>query len=140
MNANVVRPITGKLKTNVSLIRTVAGLTLPVKCTIFNGVSVGSCYYDDLCEFVRTLSTKTEVSFVVTSLFQTFFDFGNNKSICPIKAEIQEASFENTVDLPDVSNTALSFLMSGDFNLTVSVLEETGRNVGCWWLVYTMKK
>ena len=142
LNANLVRPISGKLKTSVKLMRTIAGLNLEVGCFLINGVYIGSCNYTDLCEFVRTLSTKSEVNFVFTSLFQTFFDFDNsNHPICPIKAEVQETSFVNTINLPSVSNTALSFLMSGDYNLTVSILEEnSGRNVGCWWFVYTMKK
>lgn len=137
MNANVARPITGKLTTNVTMIRTVAGLTLPVRCTILSGISVGSCIYDDLCEFVRTLSTRPDMNFVYTSLFQTFFD----NSMCPIKAEIQERNFEDIIDLPDPSTSIAGFIMTGDFNLTVSVREgNTGRNVGCWWIAYTMMK
>ena len=61
--------------------------------------------------------------------------------MCPIKAEIQERNFEDIIDLPDPSTSIAGFIMTGDFNLTVSVREgNTGRNVGCWWIAYTMMK
>ena len=141
LKANILRPITGKLKTSVSLVRTIAGLRLPVSCLLINGVYIGSCNYDDLCKFVQTLSSNSDVKLVFTSLFQTFFDVDEtNTPICPIRTEIQTTEFSNTIDLPDFSKTALSLFMSGDYNMTVSVREEnSNNNVGCWSFVYTMK-
>ena len=142
LKATVLRPITGKLKTSVSLVRTIAGLRLPVSCLLINGVNVGSCNYDDLCKFVQNLSYNPELKFVFTSLFETFFDLDEtNTPICPIKTEIQKTEFSNIIDIPDFSKTPLSLFMSGDYNMTVSIREENSdRNVGCWSFVYTMIK
>ena len=124
MNANVLRPITGKLKTSVSLVRTVATLKLPVSCYLVNGIYVGSCNYDDLCSFAQALSYNPQVSFVFTSLFQSFFNVDStNVPTCPVSTSVGPQVFDEIIDVPDFSKTALNFLMSGDYNLTVTIRE-----------------
>ena len=52
MKASSLREISGSLPATIDIIRTVAGLALPVRCTIVQGFSVGSCSYNDVCKDV----------------------------------------------------------------------------------------
>jgi hypothetical protein len=45
----VLQNIEGRLPVTVDIIRTVAGLSLPVRCTNFQGIYFGSCTQYDFC-------------------------------------------------------------------------------------------
>jgi hypothetical protein len=49
---NLKRPVDGPLKSDIRIVRTIAGLDLPIKCWLVLGEQVGSCVYNDLCESI----------------------------------------------------------------------------------------
>ena len=46
LKINLKRALSGKLNTKINIIRTVSGISLPVRCYVAAGVDVGSCTYD----------------------------------------------------------------------------------------------
>lgn len=119
--------------------RLIAGHRLPIKCLLINGVYVGSCVYEDLCETARLLTQKPETKFVFTSLLKSFFVFKGDEILCPVKSLTQSVNFVEKIHVPDFSKTPLSLFMVGDYDIKIELTDEEG-NVGCWNFLYTMKK
>ena len=47
--AENIKPISGSLPATINIIRTVSGLSLPVRCFQYEGANIGSCSYNDIC-------------------------------------------------------------------------------------------
>jgi hypothetical protein len=46
------RTISGKVRSDVKITRTVSGLSVPVNCVLVSGTQVGSCVYDGKTEIL----------------------------------------------------------------------------------------
>ena len=53
LDAKNRQQIKGQVKADVKIIRTVGSLALPVQCYLNEGTYVGSCVYNDLCDFIK---------------------------------------------------------------------------------------
>lgn len=125
--------IRGQVKADLNIIRTIAGLSLPVRCTLVNGQYFGSCVYDDLCAFM-----KGYLNFDENNCPESFIENGFDCR-CPFNLPITELNFDNVLDLPDFSTTIFSFLASGNFDVTIKGSIGT-TNVLCLNMKFTMMK
>ena len=122
-----LRPVSGRLPTTFNIIRTVAGLSLPVRCTIGFGFYFGSCSYPDLCQdFMQD---------VLGFLLDHGIDFN-----CPFDIPVKsvETSFDH--EIPDLSTSIVPFLASGDFDVTITVNNSSNQHIACMRLKYTIQK
>jgi hypothetical protein len=59
LNGKNTRTISGKVRSDVKILRTVSGLTLDVKCFLVNGNQVGSCIYDgEILAYIQHFELK----------------------------------------------------------------------------------
>ena len=49
------RAITGVVKADINIVRTVSGLNLKISCYLVDGNYVGSCVYNDLCAVLKSV-------------------------------------------------------------------------------------
>ena len=107
------QPITGLVKADVNITRTVSGLALKVNCFIVNGTSVGSCIYPDLCGLLKSVLSLNE-----TNCPQNLID-NDIPCKCPFNLPTRELNINQSFQLPDIRTTIVSFLASGDFDVTI---------------------
>lgn len=107
MRAESSRAIDGPLKGSLNIVRTVAGITLPIRCYLVQGVYVGSCTYNDMCSLLKDLANKTPENCPPDAL-----PYGIDCS-CPFKIPAQSVDVTETVDVPDLSTTVVNFLATG---------------------------
>ena len=133
--ASSLRQLSGRLPTTINLSRTVAGLSLPVRCTIVQGIYFGSCSFNDLCKDIL----KDVMQDLVVDAFGFMFAHASDFN-CPF--DIQPQSIENSLEyeVPDFSTSIVSFLASGDFDLTVIINNTSNQHVACLRFKYTMQK
>jgi hypothetical protein len=107
------------LEVTLEIIRTVSGIKLPVRCYIVNGNTVGSCTYPDLCTFLQRILKEFQPDNCPPSLAQFGIDCK-----CPFDIKPQLLDIvDHPLDLPDATQTAATFLASGNFNITVIAKE-----------------
>jgi hypothetical protein len=130
-----VRAVSGKLPTSLNIIRAVAGLSLPVRCTVVQGVSVGSCSYADACKDILQDIAEITPEDCPADLIPLGIDCN-----CPfnIPTQVVDGSIEFAVS--DLSTSIVSFLASGDFDVTARVNQANGVHVACLNLKFTVKK
>ena len=93
--------IQGSLGTQVDVIRSVAGLALPYRCTVVNGngmgLPVGSCTYSDFCrDVVQDLCKITP-----TNCPEEFAEYGIDCT-CPFNIPAQTIDDIYQYDIPDL--------------------------------------
>ncbi len=117
---NLKRPIDGPLKSNITIVRTVSGLSLPIRCYIVNGQLTGSCVYNDLCASIM----------YVLDLDQTDCpnNFIQNGIDCTCPFNLPSGILEIEEQLPTYSPAFLtnSWLLKGDYNLRVEASDKRG--------------
>ena len=119
----------------LNIIRTIAGLALPVPCAFVQGFSVGSCSYNDLCKDVLKDIMK---DFLNNDYGINFFD-GFNFS-CPFDLEPLSIEDELEINIPDFSGTPANFLLTGDFDVTATFNDIYNRHVACFRFKFTLAK
>ena len=130
-NRQVIR---GQVKADVKVVRTVSGLTLPVQCYLNQGTYVGSCVYNDLCDFMKNFLKLDE-----NDCPQSFIDFGIPCK-CPFDLPIIELNINHIFQyLPSVAETSLWFIYSGDFDVTIKGTIGT-TNILCLNMKFAMKQ
>ena len=151
--------IQGRLPTQVDLIRTVAGLALPVRCTIaninFQALPVGSCSYQDLCKDI----VQDMCGFNAPNCPPELADWGIDCN-CPFNIPIQTVDGPSTFDIPDFSSILPediyplenlcqlffipfvfgSFIAQGDFDVKISVNNAANQHVACFRFLFSMMK
>ncbi|CAF3846366.1 unnamed protein product [Adineta steineri] len=136
--AQLKKPVT-ILYIDLNIIRTVSGIALPVRCYIVNGQNVGSCTYPDICAFIKDLVTD----FHPDTCHPTLIQHGIN-CVCPFNIPIQRLLFrDHPLDLPDASQSAATFMASGNFDITVKATESAAANAelyGCGRIHFTVKQ
>jgi hypothetical protein len=128
------RSLSGPLATKLNIIRTVAGLALPIRCYLALGVYVGSCDYTDLCAIVATLLPDT---FNPLSCPPELLDYGIDCK-CPFKLRDGDIYIDQVLTLPDAAATVASFLASGDFDIKINSSDDLGA-YGCVNIKFSVK-
>ena len=128
--------MSGKLPTTLNIIRTVTGLALPVRCTVARpGINVGSCSYTDICKDVmQDIANVTSVN-CPPKLAEWGIDCN-----CPFNLPVQKIDGSLDFQISDLSTSIVSFLVSGDFDVTATVNNAANQHVACLRLKFTMQK
>jgi hypothetical protein len=128
------------LETKLDIVRKVSGIALPVRCYLVNGNSVGSCTYPSLCKLLQDLLPE----FRPETCSPTLTPFGIDCR-CPFNIPTQDLKLVNELlNIPDASQTAASFLATGDFNITVIARDTDNLSApqpyGCGNIGFTVKQ
>ena len=127
------------LRVALNIIRSVSGIALPVKCYIVNGQNVGSCTYPDLCAFLQSLFDEFKPETCPPALAEYGIDCK-----CPFNIRSQQLNIVgHTLEIPDASKTAASFLASGNFDITINATEtdpSAPKPYGCGKISLTIKQ
>ena len=81
--AESFRAVSGNLPTSIEMIRTVAGLALPVRCNLFVPDGFGSCSYPDICKQLMAI-----FDFTYDNCPQELIEWGFDCN-CPFDLPIQ---------------------------------------------------
>jgi hypothetical protein len=129
-----LKPINGKLPATVNMIRTVAGLALPVTCYFVQGIYIGSCTHYDFCEEIF----QNFWGVIPSNCPPEFEDYGIPCS-CPFN--IPDVTIEENLlfEIADLSTSNISFMASGDFDLKV-VFSSGNQHIGCFRFLFTIQK
>ncbi len=132
-----MKSVEGNLPTSIEIIRTVAGLSPPVRCTIVQGFYIGSCSYRDLCEGI----VDNEYIFNITpsNCPLGFSDWGIDCN-CPFKFDPRTVDREFNFDLPDLSTKNISFFANGDYDMKVNVHNVQNEHIACYRFLFTTIK
>ncbi|CAF0893114.1 unnamed protein product [Rotaria sordida] len=133
----IKRPIK-TFKLSVDILRTVSGIRLPVRCYIVDGLPVGSCNYtaDEMCKLISNWWPKT-FGLYLTSLVSTILGNNCNGFLREIPIN-QIVTYNEILELPNLSGSILSFLMSGDFDVKIVAMEQNIK-IFCGTFKYTIK-
>ena len=134
--AVVQRKIDGALPATFNMIRTVAGLSLPVRCFVMQGISVGSCSYTDLCKDVfRDILGNTP-----ENCPPEFEEWGIGCT-CPFYLPVQTIEDNILFNTGNTDDAAISFFFgTGDYELTVTINNNRGEHVACFKFLYSIYK
>ena len=114
--AEILKAITGKIPGSLNIIRTIAGLALPIRCTLWQGFSMGSCTYSDICkDFFQDIYNMNQ-----SNCPPEFAEWGIYCT-CPFKIPAQSFEGSPQFQIQDLSTTTLSFLAPGDFDVTINL-------------------
>ena len=111
--------IRGAIKFDLNMVRTVNGLNLKVGCYLVDGNYVGSCVYNDFCQFIKWRQNFSP---------ENCPDFLLNNGIdctCPSNLSAGIIDIDAIFDLPDFSTTKPSWLGSGDFSVDLKLAQGT---------------
>lgn len=129
------RGINGIVKSDFSIIRTIAGLALPVRCYIVDNTYVGSCSYADTC----TTWLNAIGGFDPSNCPEVLVNAGID-CVCPFKVPAGNVNSVGSLNVTDLSqNKYISFFSTGDFDLKLTLNDQVGY-LGCVNLKFTMKK
>ena len=125
VKVDLLRGFQGKIKMDVNIVRSIASLTLPVRCFLSNGAYFGSCVYDDLCEMIKVYND---------AVLGTPFN-----EICPFDVPAGFFNESITLDLPSLATTDAAFFSNGNFDMKVTATDSVGY-VGCLNLKFSTKR
>ncbi|CAF3719059.1 unnamed protein product [Rotaria sp. Silwood1] len=142
INITLAHTIKRSIKTfqlSVDILRTVSNIRLPVRCYTVEGLRVGSCKYtgDEMCHLIKNWWPKT-FGLYLTSLVSTILGNNCDGSLGELSIN-QNVVYNKMLELPDLSGSVLSFLMSGDFDVKI-VATEKGTTAFCGIFKYTIKQ
>ena len=123
--------IADQVKSDVTMIRTVSGLSLKVNCYNVNG-GLGSCVYPDLCSLI-----KSTLSLDQSNCPQNLIDNGI-PCTCPFNLPIRDLNINESFGIM-FEELGLSYIFgSGDFDVTIKATTGT-TNVLCLNIKYTIR-
>jgi hypothetical protein len=125
--------IVGRLPVTIDMIRTVAGLALPVRCSIIYGIYYGSCSYGDLCKDIMQDKFEFSPENCPPELNELGID-----CTCPFNIPTQTIDETFEYDIPDYCGTAVSSLVNGDFDVRVIINNALNQHTACFRFLYTM--
>ena len=129
--------IQGRLPIQIDLIRSVAGLALPVRCAISNtGLAVGSCSYGDFCKDI----VQDMCGFTASNCPPELADYGIDCN-CPFNIPAQTIDPPaQTFDIPNLSTSVVSVFANGDFEFRITVNNAANQHIACFRFLYTLIK
>ena len=119
-DANLKRQIDGPLKSNITIVRKVLGLNLPIRCFLVNGEYAGSCVYPDLCKslmYILNLNKDTCPE-----------SFKQNGVDCTCPFNLNPGKL-NLVDIIQTYSPVFlnnSWLVLGDYSIRADVSDKRG--------------
>ena len=135
--------IQGRLPIQFDIVRTVAGLALPIRCTIAQGIPLGSCSYQDFCKDI----VQDMCGFNASNCPPELADYGIDCN-CPFNIPVQ--TFDNTFEF-DIKDLSIDvpvpcpffFLLinpSGDYDAKLIVNNAANQHVACFRFLFTLVK
>ena len=124
LDARNRQPIKGQVKTDVTFIRIVSGLTLKVGCFLVNGNSFGSCVHQDLCVFIKRFFLFDE-----NACSEILFN-NDIPCKCPFDLPIIESIIIHKFHLHYAAGKIVYFLANGDYDVTIKGTIDT-TNILC---------
>ena len=135
MKLGSLKRLSGRLPVSLDVIRTVAGLTLPVRCVVVQGFSVGSCSYQDLCkDLVQGIFDLNE-----SNCIPEFSKYGFDCS-CPVNIPPQLVEETFLTEIPDLSQTIAPFMFVGDYEITARLNDANNGHIACYKVQYSIYK
>jgi hypothetical protein len=143
---DIPRGIKGPIKAQFNIVRTVAGLTIPVRCFIATGAlgahQIGSCTYNDLCkDFLQGVFyyNKDNCPDVLVA--------AGLDCECPFNRATGTININKLAELPftfpnDGLNQLGYMFNSGDYDVTIKLNDGPDNSLyfGCVKVGYTLKK
>jgi len=124
------QPIRGSIKSDVSIVRTISGLRIPIRCYLMEGNYVGSCVYNDFCQILKDFC-----QYFLNFTSENCLSFSANNSM-----DINTAF--NVPDLVFSTPWYLSWFrtlfQSGDFDVGIKLTQEDS-SILCLNFKYSMK-
>ena len=111
--------IKGVVKADINIVRTVSGLTLPIRCVLVDGNYVGSCTYNDLCALIKSVLSLDQ-----NNCPQSLVDNGIDCT-CPWNLPVRLVDIKQDFDLPDASTTPIGWIGAGDFSVDIKGTQGT---------------
>ena len=125
--------IRGAIKFDLNMVRTVNGLNLKVGCCLVDGNYVGSCVYNDFCQFIKwrqNFSPENCPGFLLNNGIDC---------TCPFNIPAGLIDINTNFNLPDIStNTLPAWLGSGDFDVDLKLTQGT-TSILCFNIKFSMK-
>ncbi|CAF1131861.1 unnamed protein product [Adineta steineri] len=116
--AYLKRPIQ-KIRVVLKIVRTVAGIALPIKCYKVDGVSVGSCDYEDLCLVLKSLLPSFKPETCPPSMLQY-----NINCNCPFNIPVGQLDIiKERLELPDAHASIANFMAVGTFSIQIDAFD-----------------
>ena len=128
--------IDGALPVTFNIIRSVAGLALPMRCNIVQNLSIGSCSYSDLCKDVfRDILGNSPLN-CHPALAQWGID-----CTCPfnIPAQTLDGSIAFLINISE-ENLIGPIYAAGDYDFTIQINNNRGQHVACFRFLYSIFK
>lgn len=114
------RPIDGPIKSDVTIVRTVVGLSLPIRCYLVNGDYVGSCTFPDLCKSIMYITNLNQ-----QNCPQNFKDNGIDCT-CPFKIPAKFLELQDEIPTYSPAFLTNTWLLKGDYTIKVNGSDSRG--------------
>ena len=134
--------ITGVVKADLYIVRTISGLSLKIACYLIDGNYIGSCVHKDLCTYIKdTYALNSE------NCPQSLIDYGFDCT-CPWNLPINLVDIDSQIDIPALNVTPAPlpnplaifspYFSSGDFNIDIK-LSQSNTTIQCNNLKFSLK-
>jgi hypothetical protein len=127
--------IQGRLPVTVDIIRKVAGLALPLRCTLVQGIYIGSCTQNDFCSNIFQFFWGYYPSNCPPELADLGIDCN-----CPFNIPVQNIEGQFVMDVIDFMQTPYAIMAVGDFDLKYNINNASNQHVACFRFLFTMSK
>ncbi|KAI3379734.1 hypothetical protein SNEBB_004387 [Seison nebaliae] len=120
------RPLSGVISLHVNVVRTIAGLSVPIGCFHIDGKPVGSCVYPDVCDFMQRI-----FKLYPNNCPDNLKEYGIDCS-CPLTGSSTGVidTQEFSTEIPKFGKI-LSWLASGHYNVTAMARNEFDEEIAC---------
>ena len=132
LSAKNNKVISGPIKVDINIVRTISGLTLPIRCTLVNGIGIGSCVYNDFCTVFNQLYD------ISPSNCPQYLISNNIGCTCPWYLPVDNFFINEPLEI-DFSTSIFSFLASGDFNVDIKATQGT-TSILCLNIKYSIQR
>ncbi len=126
------QPISGPIKSDITIYRSVAGLKLKILCYLIDGNYVGGCVHTDFCQ-----ALKRRLNFSAENCPEFLLD-NSIGCACPFNLPARLMDIKTDFDLPDFSMTTLAWFTSGDFDVDLKLTQGTN-SILCMNIKFSMK-
>jgi hypothetical protein len=126
------QPISGLIKSDITIYRSIAGLKLKVSCYLVDGNYVGSCVNTDFCQVL-----KRSLNFSVENC-PPFLVNNSLDCTCPFSLPTRLIDINTSFDVRDLSTSLVSWLASGDYDFDIKLTQGT-TSILCLSIKFSMK-
>ena len=130
--AQIRKAISGTVKLDLNIVRTVSGLNLKISCYLIDGTYIGSCLYNDFCPVFNSF-----FQFDLNNCPEYLIDNGYYCS-CPLNLQAGYFYINDAFEVVNLANTAISWLSSGDFSVDFKATQGT-TSILCLNFKYSLK-